>query len=242
MGTEAGDHAVPAITVDPGTEYQRLAEDVRSAILHGDLAPGDRLVEADLAEKYQVSRGTVREALRLLSSQALVETTRGRTGGSFVARVEPENISEYLRTSVGILLTHEGVDLSDLIEVRQLIEPFAASLAAARHEPGSAAELRDYHVAATSPVRDDLNWEWHRTVLRLSGNPLLPALATPVYELLTSRFDRSHGRRGHWRRIEREHAEITGLIEAGDSKGAETAMREHLQAVHLTYIDLAAAR
>ena len=242
MGTEAGEHAVPAITVDPGTEYERLAEDVRSAILHGDLAPGDRLVEADLAEKYQVSRGTVREALRLLSSQALVETTRGRTGGSFVARVEPESISEYLRTSVGILLTHEGVDLSDLIEVRQLIEPFAASLAAARHEPGSAAELRDYHVAATSPVRDDLNWEWHRTVLRLSGNPLLPALATPVYELLTSRFDRSHGRRGHWRRIEREHAEITGLIEAGDSKGAETAMREHLQAVHLTYIDLAAAR
>jgi GntR family transcriptional repressor for pyruvate dehydrogenase complex len=242
VGTEAGEHAVPAITVDPGTEYERLAEDVRSAILHGDLAPGDRLVEADLAEKYQVSRGTVREALRLLSSQALVETTRGRTGGSFVARVEPESISEYLRTSVGILLTHEGVDLSDLIEVRQLIEPCAASLAAARHEPGSAAELRDYHVAATSPVRDDLNWEWHRTVLRLSGNPLLPALATPVYELLTSRFDRSHGRRGHWRRIEREHAEITGLIEAGDSKGAETAMREHLQAVHLTYIDLAAAR
>jgi GntR family transcriptional regulator, transcriptional repressor for pyruvate dehydrogenase complex len=221
------------------TEYERLSADLRSAIVTGELQPGDRLVEAALAERYRVSRGTVREALRLLASQDLVETTRGRTGGTFVARVRPEAISDYLRTSVGVLLTHEDLALSDLVEVRQVIEPFAAGLAAARHEPGPVAALRDLQASATSTRRDELNWEWHREVLRLSGNPLLPALALPVYELLNTRFDRRTGRRGHWRRIEREHALITELIEAGDARGAEAAMRDHLNAVHLTYLDLA---
>ena len=78
-----------------GTEYQRLADDIKAAILTGALAPGDRLVEADLADQYEVSRGTVREAIRLLASQNLVETVRGRSGGTFVARVVPETISEY---------------------------------------------------------------------------------------------------------------------------------------------------
>jgi len=223
------------------TEYQRLALDIRSAILAGSLRPGDRLVEGDLADKFEVSRGTVREALRLLASQDLVETIRGRTGGTFVARIRPEAISDYLRTSVGVLLTHDDLALSDLVEVRQVIEPFAAGLAAARHEPGPVETLRELHVSATSPRRDELNWEWHREVLRLRGNPLLPALALPVYELLNTRFDRRTGRRGHWRRIEREHDQITSLIEAGDARGAEEAMREHLQAVHLTYLDLAAS-
>jgi len=227
------------VSGEEGTEYQRLADILRSRIVSGELAPGDRLVEAELSEEYHVSRGTVREALRSLASQALVETVRGRTGGSFVARVGPESISDYLRTSVGILLTHEGIDLSDLIEVRQLIEPFAASLAAERHDPGTCQVLRDCQVAATSPRRDELNWDWHRAVLRLSGNPLLPALAMPVYELLISRFDRSQGKPSHWRRIEREHREITELIEAGDARGAEAAMLEHVQAVHLTYRELA---
>lgn len=228
-------------TAAGGTEYQRLADDVQAAIISGALAPGDRLVEADLAEQYNVSRGTVREAFRLLASQHLVETLRGRSGGTFVARVVPERISEYLLTTMGVLLTHDGIDLSDLVEIRQLIEPFAASLAAARHESGPSLELRHLQTPASSPQRDDMNWAWHRAVLRLSGNPLLPALATPVYEALTTRFDRSKGRRGHFSRIEKEHAEITSLIEAGDARGAESAMRDHLQVVHLTYLDLAAA-
>ena len=236
MGAGAADDAVTV-----GTEYQRLADDVRAAILTGALAPGDRLVEADLAEQYDVSRGTVREAFRLLASQHLVETMRGRSGGTYVARVVPERISDYLQTTMGVLLTHAGIDLSDLVQIRQLIEPFAASLAAARHESGPAVELRELQAPASSPERDDMNWAWHRTVLRLSGNPLLPALATPVYEALTTRFDRSNGRRGYFTKIEQEHAEITSLIEAGDAKGAEAAMREHLEVVHLTYLDLAAA-
>lgn len=222
-----------------GTEYQRLADDVRDRIVSGRLAPGDRLIEADLAEDYAVSRGTVREAIRLLASERLVETMRGRSGGTFVARVAPESISAYLHTTVGALLTQDNVALSDLVEVRLLIEPFAASLAAKKSDADSHSELKKWQVRASAADRDEKNWEWHRSVLRLSGNPLLPALAMPVYNVLATRFDRSKGKRVHWQRIEREHEEITHLIEMRDSHGAEDAMRDHLQVVHLAYLDLA---
>ncbi|MFY9331109.1 MAG: FCD domain-containing protein [Candidatus Nanopelagicales bacterium] len=221
------------------TEYQRLADDVRDRIVSGRLAPGDRLIEADLAEEYHVSRGTVREAIRLLASQRLVETVRGRSGGTFIARVAPESIAAYLDTTVGALLTQDDVALSDLVEVRQLIEPFAASLAASRSDARTIEELVDLQAHANAPDRDEMNWAWHRAILRLSGNPLLPALAMPVYNVLSTRFDRRQAKRGQWQRIEREHAEISHLIGVRDPKGAEEAMREHLQVVHLAYLDLA---
>lgn len=221
-----------------GTEYANVAEGLRARILSGELSPGDRLVEAELVAEYGVSRGTVREALRLLASESLVRTVRGRVGGTFVADVEPDSIAGYLRTAVGVLLQNEQIALSDLVEVRQLLEPFAAALAAGRHEDNSG--LRGLVALASDQDRDQLNWEWHREVLRASGNPLLPAIAGPVYELLASRFDRRQGKRTHWLRIEREHQEITDLIERGDAVAAQEAMRRHLEGVHLTYLDLAA--
>jgi len=231
---------VPLSGASGSTEYQRLANDIRAQIVTGSLAPGDRLIEADLTETYDVSRGTVREAIRLLASERLVETVRGRSGGTFVARVAPESIASYLNTTVGALLTQHDVALSDLVEVRQLIEPFAASLAADKCGATGADELHALQVHAKAPDRDEMNWGWHRAVLRLSGNPLLPALAMPVYNVLSTRFDRTQGKQSHWQRIEREHSEITNLIEAGDARGAEEAMRDHLHVVHLTYLDLAA--
>lgn len=221
-----------------GTEYQKVADDLRGRILSGQLTPGDRLVEGDLVGEYDVSRGTVREALRLLASERLITTARGRSGGTFVAALAPEAISGYLQTTVGVLLQHDQVALSDLVEVRQVLEPFAAGLAASRH--ASLERLTGLIAGAADADRDLRNWEWHREVLRLSGNPLLPALAGPVYELLSARFNRTHGRPTQWLRIEREHREITELIEAGDAVGAVDAMRRHLEGVHLTYLDLAA--
>jgi len=224
------------------TTYRKIADDLRARILSQDLQPGHRLIEAELSVAYGVSRGTVREALRVLTSERLVETVRGRTGGSYVARVVPESVSAYLRDAVEMLLSNQAVRLQDLIEVRQLIEPFAAHLAAARHLPGPLAVLRAHVAPASGPTRDQSNWKWHETVLMLSGNPLLPTIASPVYQLLSARFDRSLGAGKTWQQIEDEHRHITELIEAGQAEAAAIAMREHLEVVHLTYLDLAAAQ
>jgi len=224
------------------TSYRLIADDLRARILSQELVPGHRLIEAELSIAYGVSRGTIREALRVLTSERLVETVRGRTGGSYVARVVPESVSAYLRDAVEMLLSNEAVRLQDLIEVRQLIEPYAAHLAASRHHPGPLTVLRSHVAPASDPTRDEHNWLWHETVLRLSGNVLLPTIVSPVYQLLSARFDRSLGAGRTWQQIEDEHRYITELIEVGDAEAAAVAMREHLELVHLTYLDLAAAQ
>lgn len=226
---------------EASTSYQKIADHLRAQILSRELEPGHRLIEADLSSSYGVSRGTVREALRVLTSERVVETIRGRTGGTYVSLVVPASVSAYLQDAVEMLLTSEAVNLQDLVEVRQLIEPFAASLAASRHSPGPLPSLRTPIAAANDPNRDERNWEWHETVLQLSGNAMLPTIASPVYKLLSARFDRSLGAGRTWETIEEEHRQITELIEKGDADGASRAMRAHLNVVHQTYLDLAAA-
>jgi DNA-binding transcriptional regulator YhcF (GntR family) len=86
------------------TAYEQLAEQLRNQIVQGTLAPGERLPnEADLAAVFGVSRTTLREALRVLSSQHLITVRRCVTGGTFVAHPRPDNISQYLEASVGLL-------------------------------------------------------------------------------------------------------------------------------------------
>ena len=80
--------------------YQVLADALRAKILAGELEPGRKLpIEPELSAQYGVSRSTVREALRVLASQNLIATTRGVSGGSFVAPPNPEQISGYLEAS-----------------------------------------------------------------------------------------------------------------------------------------------
>ncbi len=82
--------------------YEQVADQLRELVLSGKLGPGDRLpVEGSLSAEFGVSRSTVREAIRLLSSQSLVHTTRGPTGGTFVSEADPESIRQYLYTSIG---------------------------------------------------------------------------------------------------------------------------------------------
>jgi GntR family transcriptional repressor for pyruvate dehydrogenase complex len=222
-----------------GAVYARVAEQLKGDILTARLKPGDRLIESELVSMYGISRGTVREALKLLISEQLVRTVRGRTGGTYVAEVRPNSVSSMLLTTIQALLSNQQVSLSNLVEVRQVIEPFAASLAAARCEPADGARLRSALALPADQDRHSRHWEWHRAVLHLSRNPLLPALAEPVYELLSGRFDRSLPLESHVPRIEKEHEIITSLIENGDSESAESAMRKHLSGVHLIYLDLA---
>lgn len=220
----------------------KVADQLKGDILAARLKPGDRLIESELVSMYGISRGTLREALKLLISDQLVRTVRGRTGGTFVADVRPNSVSSMLLTTIQALLSNQQVSLSNLVEVRQVIEPFAASLAAARCEPADGDRLRSVLDLPSQQNRHERHWEWHRTVLHLSRNPLLPALAEPVYELLSGRFDRSLPLDAHVPRIEKEHEIITSLIENGDSESAESAMRKHLSGIHLMYLDLASER
>lgn len=219
--------------------YDRIANDIRLRITTGDLNPGDQLpVESDLVEVYQVSRGTLREALRLLASEGLLETIRGRTGGTFVTKILPEDISRLLNDVLSLTMQGESLSISHLAEVRSLIEPPAAALAAARIKYASSENLHKFLKPINKEEQYEFNWYWHREVMRLTDNPLLVALFEPVFQQLRGRFDRSKEGASTWDSILREHLEITQLIEAGDVVGVQIAMAKHLGFVHSTYLSL----
>ncbi|MGW5158208.1 FadR/GntR family transcriptional regulator [Nonomuraea wenchangensis] len=221
----------------PAPAYQDLADRLREQILSGELKPGDRLpVEPDLCAMYGVSRSTVREALRVLSSERLLITRRGMAGGSFVARPEPEHISSYLLSSLALF--RDSGSVANLLEVRVLLEVPTAGLAAVRRSPEQLEALRSTLFDPREIERENLyaaNRQFHKALLEAANNPLLDAVTAPVFGVLENGFARDQAGDGFWDRVDRDHREILAYVEAGDPLGAEKAQREHLEHLRTTY-------
>lgn len=219
--------------------YQALAETLRDRILSGELEPGHRLpVEPELSAAYGVSRSTVREALRVLASQNLVETTRGVLGGSFVAHPRPHQISSYLQSSISLLTGAKEISVEALLEARDLLEVPAAGLAALRRTRVHVEALEESLVdrgAADPSARHALGVEFHVTLLRSAGNPLLEVLARPVYGVLAERFDPAPLSAAFWAEMDDDHRRIVEAVRRRDVDGAREATRAHLAALRPAY-------
>jgi GntR family transcriptional repressor for pyruvate dehydrogenase complex len=222
---------VTGSTVRPPA-YQQLADELRDDITSGRLQAGERLPpEPELCVRTGVSRSTVREALRLLASQHLIITTRGVTGGSFVAHPDAGQLSDALSTGLTLLTHSAGVGFADLIEVRRALEIPASALAAMRRTDAHLAELR---AALFDPAIDDFDVmlrahsEFHQAVAKATANPLFELVTRPMYhvsygeELTESLPD------GYWGRIDTDHRELLACIATGDPEAAETVSRRHL--------------
>ncbi|MFC7958822.1 FadR/GntR family transcriptional regulator [Rhodococcoides kroppenstedtii] len=215
-----------------GPAYAVLAARLRERILSGDLQPGERLPgDAELTAEFGVGRSTIREALRSLASQNLIHTTRGVTGGSFVATPSVGHISEHLETGVALMTAAETVTVDQLMEVRNLMEVPAAGLAAFRRTEDDLARLRDTIFDPTETQGPDTfakNQEFHLVLLRASRNPLLELITAPVFRVLSKRFGRDHAPEGFWECVDHDHRAILEVVEAGDSMTAMNEMRRHL--------------
>jgi DNA-binding FadR family transcriptional regulator len=222
---------VTGSTVRPPA-YQQLADDLRADITSGKLQPGERLPpEPELCVRTGVSRSTVREALRLLASQHLIVTTRGVTGGSFVAHPDAGQLSEALSTGLTLLNNVAGIGFADLLEVRRALEIPAAVLAAERRTDAHLAELR---AALFDPDIDDFDVmlrahaEFHEAVAKATGNPLFELVTRPLYHVSYGEEVTGALPAGYWANIDADHRELLGCIAAGDRAAAETVSRRHL--------------
>jgi GntR family transcriptional regulator, transcriptional repressor for pyruvate dehydrogenase complex len=213
--------------------YQQVADELRAQIVAGVLTAGERLpTEPELGRMFGVSRGTIREALRVLNSQHLVEITRGVSGGSFVASPDPARLIEDLGGALGVLVMTPNLSVANLIDARLMLEPAAARLAADNADRDTVEAVK---VAATAArdVRDPSGFaphiDFHTTVLMATGNPMLPMMLQPLSDVLRTRLERTKARdRALWENIDACHVNIANAIEAGDGREAEQLMREHL--------------
>jgi GntR family transcriptional regulator, transcriptional repressor for pyruvate dehydrogenase complex len=212
--------------------YQLLADDLREKITSGQLRPGQRLpTEPELCVRSGVSRSTVREALRLLASQHLIVTTRGVTGGSYVAKPDAATIAGSLARGVTLLVSATPVGICELMEVRDLLEVPAAGLAARRRTDADLAALAK---ALFDPIRDDTPAKvaaqraFHESLAAATGNPVYELLARPLYAVANATEIAERAPLRLWRSIDADHRAILRAVTARDTPAAERAARMHL--------------
>jgi DNA-binding GntR family transcriptional regulator len=212
----------------PADTRLAVADAVRTAILRGEYAPGQRLIEADLCDRYGTSRFVVRSALQELSAQGLVEFQRNRG-----ARVREISLGEAI----------------EITEVRKLLEGLQAARAAERVTAAEAAALRGIvtdmraAVARSELLRySDLNASLHAAIRDISAHETAARLLRQLRDqTVRHRFSLSlvPGRPAV---SLPQHEAIVTAVTAHDPAAAEQAMHDHLQSVIEALRALAAAR
>ena len=232
---------IPVRRVEPA--YRQVSNQLRELIFTGEFGPGERLpIESELAALFAVSRSTVREALRELSTQNLVVTMRGINGGSFVVEPDPAHLHAVIETSLGHLTGADALSVDDILEARALLEVPAARLAAERRDESHAELLSaSQEIGSSSEYRRTFyegNAHFHQVILDASGNALLKVMTAPLFSVLSMRFHRDAAPAEFWERVSREHVEIADAIRDQDGDGAADAMQRHLAHLGTVYSEI----
>ena len=217
--------------VRSGNTYEETVQRLLQLIHLGLVPAGERLPpERDLAERLQVSRMTLREALKVLQDTGMVEVRRGRYGGAFV-RHAPEagaaNGSELRRRA-----TLLGDRLEDTLLFREVLETGAAELCAARRPTGADAQrLRDCLAATRAAGVQDYRRQdtrLHLAVAELCGSPSVAAQYATVRATVNELLDCIPLLPPNLEHSEQQHAQLVAAILGGESDLARTVVREHL--------------
>jgi GntR family transcriptional repressor for pyruvate dehydrogenase complex len=212
--------------------YEQIVQQVEESILQRQLKPGDQLpAERDLAQRFGVSRTAVREAVKALREKGLVEAYSGR--GTFVTN----GTSQAIRQSLDLMVRigqQEGS--TDLAELRQVLEPEIAALAATRIEEQLLNTMREAVAAMDRNLHDpdayvEADLDFHLALAEAVGNPLILALLDSIVGLLREQRTRIFQVDGGPSRGQFHHKRILQAIEQRDAGAAREAMRAHLAQV-----------
>jgi GntR family transcriptional repressor for pyruvate dehydrogenase complex len=213
---------------------EAVAERIRASIVTAELKPGDRIGrEEDLAKEFGVSRPTLREALRLLSSEHLIRASKGPGGGIFVAATPEQGIGMNVSAAVSSMLDAHSIGLDELLETRMLLEVPLAGLAAQRageHDVAALGELvAEVEVDGAGPERiGELDARLHRLIAQIADNRLAGAFTGWIVDVLQPRLAAEVEPAVVEEVIVDQHRDLLQAISRGDPVAAERAMREHL--------------
>lgn len=219
---------------------QKVAAQIRNAIVRGELTQEDNLpAEAQLMQLFDVSRPTLREAIRILEGEALIEVSRGARGGAKVKPFTPDLAAR----SIGQTLQADLTTLDEVFEARRIIEPPAAAFAARNQPKVAALELRkqiilEYESLGQFPRMAHVVSGFHIRLVEVSGNRALALVGRALQEItLTHLALIQYGAAGKYtpeRLLERQreslqsHETLAELIERGDAVGAEKHWRDYM--------------
>lgn len=214
----------------PEPKSQTLADDVfdqlRTAIVKGEILPGSKINEPQLASQYGISRGPLREAIRRLEGCKLVEI-KPNAGAKVVSLGESQVIEIY--------------------EIRESLEGLACRLAAENASAGDCSALREL-LAGHEQQMQSADWQhyyqkegdldFHYLIVRMSGNQrLFNLLCDELYHLLRLCRDKTSAQPSRPEQAFREHHMIVDAIEKQDGELAELLMRRHISSARQTLIN-----
>ena len=216
--------------------YEEIVRQLQSLIAQRQLKPGDRLMtERELAEQFGVSRVTVRQALSVLQAMGLVESRVG--DGTFARKSQVPVV-----TVLASMLNPPQSTLLEQWELRRLIEPAVARLAADRATPAHLREIARYlelqrrMMEKGRPFVEE-DSAFHLAIARSSGNDLLVRMMESIHELLRTSREQSLRTRPAMARSFAGHQRIIDAVRRHDPKAAHRAMLRHVLEVESTIIE-----
>jgi GntR family transcriptional regulator, transcriptional repressor for pyruvate dehydrogenase complex len=209
--------------------FQDVVEQIQEAILEGRLEPGTRLPsERKLQETFSASRGTLREALRVLEQKGLITIKTGVKGGAVVNALTTDQISQ----SLDLLIRYQRVSLRDLAEFREGVEGNVACLAVERALPEDIDRLKNLlqeagdHLKKGASGWDDFictDNEIHIQLARIAGNPIYLSVLRTIYSSIQKYFDKFLPRREEL--LHKNYSDLCEIVEAVEKRQAS---RVHL--------------
>ncbi|MBO0680611.1 GntR family transcriptional regulator [Mycolicibacterium sp. S2-37] len=193
----------------------RIASELRIEILHGQLAPGSRLSQLSIAERFGVSRIPVRDALQMLAGEGLVHPSTNATA---------------------VVIGMSIPELQELYELREAVEPLATQIAVPKVGRADILTMRKQmtimETSSETPIWLHANAEFHAAIYKRAGRPRMIDLVEQLRRL-TDRYLYMHleviGQTEH---LHAEHAAILSAVESGDPAMAAKLTREHLATSH----------
>ena len=208
----------------------QIADAIRDAIINSELIVDERLPsEAELAEQFDVSRPTVREALKRLAAQSLIRTQRGATGGAFVNRLSFEDAYSQQITTSTLLLSMNAISFDTACEARYALERACAPLSAIRRSPDHLATMRaEIHRQSQPGLTDEAfcasDVAFHRALVDGAGNPVLSYQLAGAVEAMQPLMNMITFTARDRAAIIDLHTRIADAIETGDGSDADTQL------------------
>lgn len=221
---------VPLVRKDASGQ---IAHQLRKAISTGIWSPGEKLpTEMELAETFEVSRATAREALKLLSATGLVHSTRGGQGGTFVTLPEAEKVATQLSEAIQLWYRTGNVTVHNVDEARHVLESICVELAARRRTLEDITAIQhaiDSAQAEGMHMDEWLQWDlaFHTAISKATKNPILELSMMSVHQsrpatntVFVGLLDRVT--------VLRQHQQIADAIRSKEPTAARDALLSHV--------------
>lgn len=220
--------------VNKSSLSKQVADQLQEAILEGSLKADDRLpTEDELAKRFQVSRPTIREALKRLAAKNLIRSRRGPTGGTFVNHLGTAELSDQLTTTATLFVSMNDISIDEISSTRLQLEGLCCELACANRNDEDlhkmAEELKvQLNDSTTAEEFCASDVRFHRAIADATDNRMLSFVMYsliealhPVANMITYRFRKRDV-------IARQHREIFTAIEARNPDAAKQTLTEQI--------------